>query len=172
MKMLRLPLLITVFAFTAGCAAPFAPSISPVPAPNVKPGRQYEALVVLPDKSLASVNLHYAYISGRLTITGVALVNHDPEKVTLFFSQTKIYIGENEILPIARVREMEPHTKPIDLKIMRPMPPGAEGKWIIPKRKFFTSKTLGTPVIVIFYSAHGRDGFVKIRYTPIWDITG
>lgn len=161
-----------VALLAAGCAEPFAPAIVPVPSPRVKPGGQYEALVVLPEQSLASVNLHYAYISGRIAIAGVAIVNHNPDKITLFFSQTRIYVGENESLPVVGYRDIDPQTKPIDLKIMKSAPPTAEGKWVIPKRRFLTRGTIGTPVIVIFYSVHGRDGFAKIRYRPIWDISG
>lgn len=172
MNCLTQRLLFVIALLAAGCAEQFAPAISPIPSPYVKPGGKHEALVVLPEQALASVDLHYFYAGGRLAIIGVAVVNHNPEKVTLFFSRTQIYVGQNELLPVARYRDMDRNANMIDLRVMKSTPPTAEGKWIIPVNRYLTRETIGTPVVVIFYSVHGHDGFARIRYRAIWDITG
>ena len=160
----------------AGCASNggdgVVPVFTPVPGARVKPGGPYHALVLLPDKVVASVYLYFGYTSGRITLTKVGVVNRNPDKLTLFFTKTRIYVDDGAPLGIATFEEFKPKTAPRDFYILKGAGDKAQGKWLFTRQRFVTRDSVRGPTVVLFYSVRGYDGFVKVPYRAIWDVAG
>ena len=153
-----------------GCVQNVVPVLRPVSTMHVKPGGPNEALIVLPNKGVASVYVHFIYVSGRLAITKIGIVDHSPGKVDVLFSQTRVYIDDGEELPLIDMQDFNSRERRIDFHILRDMPAEAKGKWLTAKRRYVTQKTIRGPTVLLFYRVDGNVGFVKIRYRPIWEI--
>lgn len=172
-----LPLFVLLLA---GCGHVAGERIIPVfraiPSASAKPGRHpHETLVVLPRKGVASVYLHFRYKSGRASISDVAIVNHYPDKVTLFATKSRVYVDKGGPIKIARYRDFDRRQHKEDFQILRDLPKDAtdpKGTWLFPEPQPVTKYTVRGPTIILFYSVHGHDGFVKVRYRAIWDIPG
>ncbi len=156
----------------AGCAEPFVPVVTPVVADRVKNGGPHEALVLLPNNAVASVFLHYVYGGGRLSISKIGIVNHHPGRVTLFAAKSRIYVDDGEPLQLASYKEFDGKASNVDFHILKGLPEGATGTWLVPRRRIVTRSTIRGPVVLLFYSVDGHDGFVKVCYRSVWDLTG
>ncbi len=154
----------------AGCAQLVVPVLMPVKTGRVKPGRPDQALVVLPDGGAASVYLHFIYISGRVNIQRVGVVNHAPGKVTILNGRTRIYVDDGEPLTIYDLVKLESRAHRTDFHILKELPEEATGTWLMVKRRFVTQKTIRGPTVVLVYRVKGQEGFVKVRYRPIWEM--
>lgn len=154
----------------AGCFQNVVPVLRPVNTMHVKPAGPNQALVVLPNNGVASVHLHFIYISGRLAITKIGIVDHAPGKVDLLFSKTRVYIDDGEELPLIDMLDFDSRKERVDFHILRNLPENAKGKWLKAKRRYVTHKTIRGPTVLLFYRVEGNVGFVKIRYRPIWDM--
>jgi hypothetical protein len=147
----------------------------PVRQARVRPGNPHQALVLLPDRALASVYLQYTYMSGHITLSRIAIINHNPDKVTLFFTKAQVYVDDGEPLKIVNYRPLDPDQHGRDLRFLKDLPAGAEdpkGKWLVPARRYVSRDEIRGPTVVLFYSVGGLDGFVKVRYRTLWDLTG
>jgi hypothetical protein len=156
----------------AGCAANVVPVLRPVNTMYVRAGGVNETLVVLPDRSIASVYLHFVYISGRIAITRIGIVDHAPGKVDVLPSKTRVYIDDGEQLPLIDIRDFNSRKERLDFHTLKDLPPGAKGKWLIAKRRYVTQKSIRGPTVLLFYRIEDNVGFIKIRYRPIWDMPG
>ena len=154
----------------AGCVHNVVPVLRPVNALYVKSAGPNEALVVLPNKGVASVHLHFVYISGRVAITRIGIVDHSPGKVDVLFSKTRVYIDDGERLPLIDMQDFNSRERRLDFHILKDLPANAKGKWLTAKRRYVTQKTIRGPTVILFYRFKDCVGFVKIRYRPIWDI--
>ena len=161
-----------VAMLATGCADRVIPVFVPVSTDDVKAGGAQEALVVLPNQAVASVYVHFSSQSGRLWISRIGVVNHDPGKVTLFPSRTVIYVNDGDPLQIAKYRELSRDKNELDRRLLEKLPQGAAGQWLIPKRRNLTRSTLRGPTVVVSYDADGRAGFVKVRYRALWGTPG
>ncbi len=152
----------------AGCAERIIPVLKPATTARVKPGGEHQALVGLPKGAVASVYLEYGYESGRVWLSRIGVVNHHPQKVTVFFTRSRIYVDDGDPLGIVSYRKLDSRKSNIDFHILRSLPQGAKGKWLIPQRRNVTQSTLRGPTIVLFYSVSGYDGFAKVQYRALW----
>jgi hypothetical protein len=170
---LHLPL---VLLLAAGCTTNggdgVVPVFTPVPTARVKPGGPYHALVLLPNQVVASVYLHFGYTSGRITVTKVGLVNHNPDKLTLSFTRTRVYVDDGKALSLTTFDEFKPKTVPRDFHILKGAGEKAEGKWLFMKTRFVSRDQVRGPTVVLFYTVKGHRGFVKVPYRAIWDVAG
>ncbi len=154
----------------AGCGQHVMPVLRPVNTMHVKRGRQHEALVVLPNNGVVSVYPHFVYVSGRIAITKIGIVDHSPGKVTVLFSKTRVYIDDGKRLPLVDMYDFDSRKQRLDFHILKDMPEKAKGKWLTAERRYVTQNTIRGPTVLLFYRVEGNVGFVKIRYRPIWDI--
>ena len=88
-----------------GCGERVIPVLVPVRAERVRPGKTYQALVVLPKKAGASVYLHFRYESGRVWISRIGVVNHHPDRVTVFFTKSRGYVDDGDSLRIVNYKD-------------------------------------------------------------------
>ncbi|MFH1732487.1 MAG: hypothetical protein ABIF82_12670 [Planctomycetota bacterium] len=156
----------------AGCARHVVPVLLPVSTTRVKPGAPNQALVILPKGAVASVYLHFLYVSGRVTIRNIGVVDHTPGKVDLLYSKTRAYVDDGDPLQIIDMTDFNSRESRVDFHILKDLPEGAKGKWLRAKRRFVMQKSIRGPTVVLFYRVEGHVGFVKIRYRPIWDMPG
>lgn len=154
----------------AGCVTHVVPVLRPVNTMYVKAGGTNEALVVLPDRSVVSVYLHFIYISGRIAITRIGIVDHAPGKVAVLPSMTRVYIDDGEQLPLIDMLDFNSRDKRLDFHTLKDLPATAKGNWLIAQRRFVTQETIRGPTVLLFYRIEGNVGFVKIRYRPIWEM--
>jgi len=154
-----------------GCAGHAVPVLVPIPTGEVKPGLPGQALVVLPNRGVASIYLDLAAGRGRVALSRIGVVNHHPDRVTLFSARSRVYVDDGGSLPIVSHREFDRRENPTDLHILRDLPEGAQGTWLFPARRSVGRSGLRGPTLVLFYSDRGRHGFVKVRYRAIWGIT-
>ncbi|MFW6159376.1 MAG: hypothetical protein ACOC8E_08475 [Planctomycetota bacterium] len=146
------------------------PVFRAVPSARVRPGtRPHEAVAVLPNRGLASVHVHYRYRGGRVTFSEIAVINHYPDRATVFPGKTRVYVDDGPPLQIARYRELT-RERELGARLLEGAPEAATGMWLFPSRRLLSKSTVRGPVVVLSYSVKGHDGFVKIRYEPIWDI--
>ncbi len=153
-----------------GCAERVIPVFEPVATGQVKPGGPRCALVMLPNGGMASVYLHFVYGAGRIAISKVGIVNHDPEKVRVFFTAAQVYVDDGQPLALVTCRDFDGRTNNVDFYLLRGLPQGAVGQWLIPKRRYVRQSRLRGPTITLPYSVNGCAGFIKVRYRPIWGI--
>lgn len=156
----------------AGCGERIIPVLQPVLAMHVKPGIPHEALVVLPKGATASIYLNFTHVSGRIALSDIGIVNHNPDRITLFFTKSRVYVDDGDPLRIVDFAEFDSRKRNIDFHILKELPEGAKGKWLIPKPRFVTKRSIRGPTIVLFYSIDGHDGFTKVRYRALWDMPG
>lgn len=162
-------LALTVASF-AGCGEHIIPVLRPIPTEQVKPGEPYQALVVLPNRGVASVHLHFIHIGGRIWVSNIAIVNHYPDRVQLIPTKTRVYVDSGKPLQILAYREIDASKGPLDRQVLSKAPEGATGKWLVARPRFVTKDTIRGPTIVLFYTVQGFDGFVKLPYEAIWDL--
>ena len=156
----------------AGCARNIVPVLLPVSTMRVKPGAPNQALVILPKGAVASVYLQFLYVSGRITIRNIGVVDHAPGKVDLLYSKTRVYVDDGNPLQIIDMTDLNSRKSRVDFHILKDLSEGAKGKWLRAKRRFVMQKSIRGPTVVLFYRVEGHVGFVKIRYRPIWDMPG
>ena len=155
-----------------GCADHVVPIIRAIPAARSKPGDRYETLVALPNRGLASVYLHFLHVSGRIAITAVGVVNHYPDRATVFTTRTRVFVDDGPPLAIMDYQPFDSKTRLRDARIAKKLPPDAAGKWLIPKRRFVSRKTIRGPHVVLLYTVKGYEGFVKVPYRTRWGVPG
>ena len=148
------------------------PVLLPISTTRVKPGAPNQALVILPKGRVASVYLHFRYVSGRVTIRNIGVVNHTPGKVDLLYSKTRVYVDDGDPLQIIDMTDLNSRRSRVDFHILKALPEDAKGKWLKAKRRFVTQRSIRGPTVVLFYRVEGHVGFVKIRYRPIWGMPG
>ena len=156
----------------AGCARHVVPVLLPVSTTRVKPGAPNQALVILPKGAVASVYLHFLYVSGRITIKNIGVVDHTPGKVVLLYPKTRVYVDDGDPLQIIDMTDLNSRKSRVDFHILKDLPEDAKGKWLKAKRRFVTQSSIRGPTVILFYRVDGHVGFVKIRYRPIWDMPG
>jgi hypothetical protein len=166
-----------MLASAAGCATTnggdgVIPVFTPVPGARVKPGGAYHALVVLPNQTTASIYLHFGFAGGRIRLTKVGLVNHNPDRVTLFTTKTRIYVDDGAPVGIATYDEFKPRTDPRDFHLLKDAGEKAEGRWLVMRPRFVSRDTVRGPTVVLFYSVQGHDGFIKVPYRALWNVMG
>jgi len=156
----------------AGCADHIIPVLVPVSTARVKPGGPHHALVVLPNGAVASVYLQFVYAGGRIAISKIGIVNHSPDKITLLPEKSIVYVDDGNPLRPAGYRELDRDARRIDRQILEKLPPGSKGTWIAAEPKFVTQGALRGPTLVLAYRVRGHEGFVKVRYRALWDLSG
>jgi hypothetical protein len=165
-----------MLAPAAGCTTHggdgIIPVFTPVPGARVKPGGAYHALVVLPNQATASIYLHFGFAGGRIMLTKVGLVNHNPDRVTLFTTKTRIYVDDGAPVGIATYNEFKPRTAPRDFHLLKDAGEKARGRWLVMRPRFVSRDTVRGPTVVLFYSVQGHDGFIKVPYRALWNVMG
>jgi hypothetical protein len=163
-------------ACSAGCMSSSDPAASPVFVPvrtmQTRRTEPHEVLVALPNRGLASVQLHYFCWSGRVAFTRMAVVNHHPDRATVDALRAKVYVDDRDPLHVNAFDRFKPDEDPLDKRLLKPYPADARAEWVIFKMRFLAPDDVRGPMIVLPYEVYGEKGFVKIPYETLWNVNG
>ena len=168
----RARIVVALVPLVAGCADHIIPVLVPIRTARVKPGGPHQALVILPNNAVASVYLNFVYAGGRIAISGIAVVNHSPDKITLLPERSIVYVDDGGPLQFTGYQELDRNARRIDRQILEKIPPGSKGVWIAAEPKFVTQSEIRGPTVVLTYRVGGREGLVKVQYRALWDLSG
>ena len=158
------PMFIIVSPGIPGALDPVpSPVFSPIPTDTIRPIGVRETLVALPNRGSATIRMEVGHGGGRVWITRIAIINHDPDAVTLFTTRTRVYIDDGAPLGIINFRDLDRENRD-DAPLLQNLPANAVGKWLLPRCRYVIRHRVRGPTVVLFYSVQGRDGFAKIEY--------